>query len=248
MLSPRRMAIALFTFLCAFLVLGIQAYSPQNIAPEQDCDQVIEHRYYRLCYLYEYRLSLWTSHELTRAQIRGSQKRTDDYRLDPKVLKNGVEGGDYRRSGFDRGHLVPAADMRLNYQAMSESFYMSNMTPQRPGFNRGIWQSLERLSRSLVLSRGDAIVITAPVLERGLNVLKKGIAIPKEFYKILYWPKKQMFAAFLLPNQKQSGLEPEDFQVTVDEIEQKTGLDFFSHLPDELEDRIEAQLSPLPLL
>ena len=219
-----------------------------KIAPESPCDQVIKHGYYKLCYLDKYRLSLWTTHELTPQSIRGNQKRTDNYRLDPRLFSSfeGVEGGDYRRSGFDRGHLVPAADMRLNYQAMSESFYMTNMTPQAPGFNRGIWQSLERLCRNLVLNYGAALVITAPVLEEGLGQLKKGITIPKMFYKILYWPKKDLMMAFLLPNQKQSGLEPQDFQVTVDEVEQQTGLDFFAHLPDSLEDQLESRLSSIP--
>ncbi len=233
-------------FLFATFVFNLSIFAaslPEYLSPKSNCDQLIEHPYYRLCYDSDHRLSLWTLHYLDSSFIEGSTNRTDDYRLDPLVLK-GVEGRDYKGSGFDRGHLVPAADMRLNHKAMSESFYMSNMTPQRPGFNRGIWQSLERLVRRLVLKRGPAYVITAPILNDGLTRLKKNISIPQDFYKIVYWPKQREAIAFLIPNESQSGQSPRDFQVSVDQLENLTSLDFFWHLEDGEEDILEAQILP----
>lgn len=252
--QPLRPVLRLVSVFCLAVIIvistvwGHQTY--QNFPPvlhdKSHCDQVLKHRYLELCYQSEHRLSLWASHILTERQIRGRQSRTDNYRKDPLVIENPVEASDYRRSGFDRGHLVPAADMKQNYVAMSESFFMTNMTPQRPGFNRGIWQSLERLTRKLVLSQGTAQVVTAPVLKAGLPKLKKAISIPEKFYKIIFWPDKKLMLAFLIPNQSQSGLKPSDFQVTVDEIEQVTGLDFFSYLSDSLEEELEGSISPIP--
>jgi endonuclease G len=218
-------------FLLATFVFNHSLFAnslPEYLSPKSSCDQLIEHPYYRLCYASNHRLSLWTLHYLDSSFIEGSTSRTDDYRLDPLVLK-GVEERDYKGSGFDRGHLVPAADMRLNYKAM-------------PGFNRGIWQSLERLVRRLVLQRGPAFIITAPILNNGLTRLKKNISIPQEFYKIVYWPKKREAIAFLIPNESQSGQSPRDFQVSVDQIENLTSLDFFWHLEDGEEDILEAQI------
>ena len=169
----------------------------------------------------------------------GTQSRTNDYRAD-RNISTPVGPRDYSGSGFDRGHLVPAADMKINRQAMSETFFMTNMTPQRPGFNRGIWQSLERTMRKLVASKGLAYVITAPILANGLPRLPKNIAIPESYYKIAYFPKTQEMWAYLIPNFSQKGRKLQEFLVSVDEIETLTGIDFYSQLPDALEDRLEA--------
>lgn len=214
---------------------------PEFLNPLAHCDQMIEHQYYRLCYQQEHRISLWSLHYIDKSYISGTTKRTDDYRLDPSVT-SGVDAKDYKGSGFDRGHLVPAADMRLNRLAMSESFYMSNMTPQAAPFNRGIWQSLERMVRQLVLDKGEAYVFTAPVLYSSLPKLKKDISIPQEFYKIVYWPKRKEALAFLIPNSSQAGRSPKDFQVSIDDLEAVTNLDFFWHLEDSEEDILEAQI------
>lgn len=215
-----------------------------NIVPWGDCPVVLEHSYYKVCYQEDGRIARFTTHELKKSYLNGNQRRTNDYRPDP-LLSNPVDDGDYARSGFDRGHLVPAADMKQSRTSMSESFYMSNMTPQRPDFNRGIWQSIEKAVRRAVSNNGDAIILTIPLLRPGLPQLPSRVAIPEWFSKIIYWPKSQRAVAFLIENKGHSGSSYRDFQVTIDEVEMMSGLDFFKGLPDEIEDVMESTIEPL---
>ena len=211
--------------------------------PKAPCDLELEYTYYQLCYSPKHRISKWAMHELTLAQIKGSQDRTNDFRPDLSI-DDPVFGNDYRRSGFDRGHLVPAADMRLNFQAMSETFYMTNMTPQNPGFNSGVWNSLEAHIRKEVEHLGPALIITAPVLmeTESYPMIRSEVSIPDEFYKIAYFYKNQSMQAYLIPNTHAQGKSFRTFSVSVRDIEDLTGIDFFSELPDDLENTLESNV------
>lgn len=211
-----------------------------NFKPKAPCDLELDYNYYQLCYSVEHRISKWAMHELTLAQIKGSQARTNDFKADHRA-PNPVHADSYRRSGYDRGHLVPAADMRLNHQAMSETFFMTNMTPQNPGFNSGVWNSLEAHIRKEVERLGPALIITAPILLEQQNylMLQSGVSIPDEFYKIAYFYADQSMQAFVIPNAHAHGQSYRSFKTTVREIETLTAIDFFSELPDDLENMLE---------
>ena len=125
--------------------------------------------------------------------------------------------------------------MKWSEVAMSESFLMSNLSPQRPGFNRGIWWKLDESGRDPVIANEEVYVVTGPLLtdgpysEIGLN----GVDIPKRYFKMLLDYKELEFKAvgFILPNES-SSLPLSRFAVSVDVVDQVTGLDFFCHLPD----------------
>lgn len=204
-----------------------------------DCSrgELVAHTFYTLCYAEEHEQAFWTEHTLNRAQITGTQRRTNNFKYDPKISTQSAGPRDYRGSGYDRGHLVPAGDMKVNYTSMSESFFMSNMSPQTPGFNRGIWRVLEERIRSW-FEGDDLIIITGPVLKSGLSKLNE-ISIPEEYYKILFHPSKSRMIAFLMKNE--SSRQPlENFVVSVDYLEQLTELDFFSSLPVADQEILEA--------
>lgn len=223
------------------LMLFFVSFSAWALEPVAHCDQTISHNYFSICYSNDHRQAVWTFHKLTKDSIKGPQSRTNDYRFDSKV--NGPVGGDdYRHSGFDRGHLVPAGDMKLNRTSMSQSFFMSNMSPQNPAFNRGKWRALEVSFRDHVLNWGEAYVSTGPVLSEGLEQIASGVSIPKFYYKVAYFPGKKVMLAFIMPNERIS--DPiERFQVSVDEVEARTEIDFFTSLPDEIEERLESSNS-----
>lgn len=205
--------------------------------------EVVNHAYFSLSYIENHELSEWVAHKLTKRSITGRTKRTNNFRFDPKVSTKTVNGSDYRKSGFDRGHMVPAGDMKLNRTAMSESFYMSNIAPQRASFNRGIWRSLEERIRSWVRAEGQMYVITGPVLERGLPPLNhSGVSVPSLYYKIvLSLNGKPKMIGFLFENY--GSKQPlRKFAVSVDSIEQMTGIDFFPALADDLESQLESQV------
>lgn len=212
-----------------------------HTCPSQD---FIQHRYYSLCYSDQHEQSYWTHHLLTIASVNGPQKRTNNFRSDPKIASGSAGRNDYRRSGFDRGHMVPAGDMKLNYQSMSESFFMSNMSPQSPGFNRGIWRRLEELVRSWVRSGRDMLVVTGPILEDGLPRVNNLVSIPKYHYKIVFDhknPKAQKMIAFLFPNEYSKD-SIKSFATTVDHIEKMTGLNFFRNLSVKLQNKLESKI------
>jgi len=149
---------------------------------------------------------------------------------------------DYKGSGYDRGHLAPAADMKYNSVAMSESFYMSNMSPQNPSFNRGIWKRLESLVRGWG-EKFDIFVSTAGVLSSdNLGAIGGNrVTIPSKYYKVIYAPDKNIMIGFLLTNKKQSG-DLSSYAVSIDKIESLTGIDFFSELPDNIEEELESKV------
>ena len=219
--------------------LGFSQSSKDNYWPQGPCDQILENHYYTVCYSYDHRQALWAHHQLTIESIKGKHKRKDNFRKDKRVTFP-VGSKDYRGSGYDRGHMVPAADMKLSKLSMSETFFMTNMSPQNPSMNRGLWASLENKVRSWVLKDGMAYVITAPLLAENLPMIKSQVSIPDYYYKIIYFEKKKIMKAFLVPNRKPSDKNFYQYSISVDELEVLTGLDFFSELPDHLEEKLEA--------
>ncbi len=207
---------------------------------------VVEHANYVLQYDERFEQPDWVAYELTRKEAEGRVKRKDDFRADPSVLTGSADPADYRRSGFDRGHLAPAGDMKFSTKAMDESFYMSNMSPQRPGFNRGIWKELETLVRRWAEENGSLYVVTGPVLNKAYypTIGKDKVAVPEYYYKVLldYTEPELKGIGFILPNKKCS--DPvEDYAVSIDKVETVTGIDFFPKLPDAEEEKLESRIN-----
>jgi endonuclease G len=126
---------------------------------------------------------------------------------------------------------------------MSDTFFMTNMSPQRPQFNRGLWLSIERRVRSMVLRYGEAYVITAGVLQTGLPTLSTGISVPDLFFKVLYFPQAELMQAFLVENKKVArSADESDYLVPVDEVETLTGLDFFKDVPETIQAHLESEV------
>lgn len=232
-------ALIILSFLAFKNILSAEPYNPDP----NYCDYKLEYSYYNLCYSMHHRQALWAQHELTTDQIKGRQNRTNDFKADYRV-SDPVYPNDFKGSGFDRGHLVPAADMKLNSTSMSDTFFMTNMSPQNSSFNSGIWNALEGHLRSEVLKLGPATVITAPLIISSESYVKirSGITVPKEYYKIAYFHQSQILKAYLIPNKSSEGKKYSDFKITVDELEELTGLDFFGELPDDLEVLLESSL------
>lgn len=195
----------------------------------------------------------WVCYHLTAAYLAVGVGRTDDFRPDPDVLggDDRAELSDYRGSGYDRGHLAPAADMARSRITMSESFILTNIVPQVPGFNRGIWKRLETEVRAWAVERGDINVCAGPIYldDDGDGVVEFDVigrgrtAVPDAFFKIVVAREDSGVdvIAFVLRNTKyQSGTKLAGFIVSVDEVEALTGLDFLDRVDDEVEKKIES--------
>jgi len=167
-------------------------------------DQIIHHNYYTLKYNNNHKQAEWTAYKLTADHTFGKLPRTNNFRLDPYVSTNFASLEDYRGSGYDRGHLVPAGDMKWDSVAMSESFYLSNISPQKPGFNRGIWKKLENQVRIWAKDNELLYIVTGGVLESDLSTIGNNkVSIPKYFYKVILDYKEPEIKAigFILPNE-----------------------------------------------
>ena len=181
-------------------------------------------------------------YQITPELINGSQARTDDFRPDPLVSTGSASLADYSGSGYDRGHLCPAADMKLNKTSMSETFYLSNMSPQVAGFNRGIWSMVEDQVRKWAIEFNGLDVATGPIFKDNLGTIGADkVTVPGYYYKVLYSEKKKIMIGLILPNAS-SSKSLDQFVVTVDEIEKETGIDFFSGLDDTLENHLEGSI------
>jgi len=170
--------------------------------------------------------------------------RTNDFREDYKVKTGSASLLDYKGSGYDRGHLAPAADFKWSSTAMSESFFMSNMSPQHPSFNRGIWKKLEGSVRNWADDNSEIYVVTGPILTSSNSTIGyNGVSIPNYYYKVIldYHEPELKGIGFILPNQK-SSRSLQSFAVTIDEVERRTGINFYHSLPDKIEEQIESNI------
>lgn len=212
--------------------------------PASSGKQIIRHAHFTLAYSEQYEQAVWVAYELTRAEVLQNRERSENFREDPLVISGSASPDDYRRSGFDRGHLAPAGDMGFSEQAMSESFYMSNISPQVPAFNRGIWKDLEENVRKWAVEEGSLYVVTGPVLDGSRRKIGANkVTVPSYFYKVLldYRGPEIKAVGFLFPN-KGSKKKLQSFAIAIDEVEKLTEIDFFSALPDSLEEALESEI------
>ena len=207
----------------------------------------------------EYKMAAWTFHQLNTDVTFGSNSRTNDFRMDSTISCGTATEVDYfktktnedgtiqtRGFGFDRGHLVPSADLKWSKAAMSETYYYSNITPQKPDFNRESWAQLESLVRKIADNEKKILfVLTGPILHKGLEVNNESenkLKIPELHYKIIadLSNENPRGIAFLMPNKKCDS-KVSNYVVPIDSIERLTGLDFFSLISDSLEQKIEGK-------
>ena len=170
--------------------------------------------------------------------------RYNKFAPDPEVRGAQAYDTDYKGSGFDRGHIAPAGDMKWNEDAMRESFYLSNVCPQNRNLNRGDWKELEELEREWALQYGSVSITAGPIYSNNQpqRIGANHVAVPDGFFKVLLvgYPKSPKAYGFVYKNE--AGSRPmKSYQLSVDEVERITGMDFFPALPDNVENRIEAE-------
>ena len=194
----------------------------------------------------------WVAYHLTKENLQGKANRKDNFRPDPDLPEGKrSELEDYKKSGFDRGHMAPAADFKRSDEAMSETFFLSNMAPQQPKLNRGIWSKLEDQVRSLAETHGSIWIFTGPLYLDSLDhriapkehIGPHNVAVPTHFFKAILCEhpdgQHEMYA-FVMKNQleKLPGTS-KDYVATVRRVEELSGLNFFHRLPDDEEKLLE---------
>ena len=194
-------------------------------------DQIIDREGYALGYSQKYRQPLWVTYRLTREEAcSGFLERSNSFKTDMCVLGGSATPNDYLHSEYDRGHLAPAADMRWSVDAMSDSFYMSNMSPQTPSLNRDVWKRAEIFARDCAVKEGSVFIVSGPIVtnDNPCTIGASCVTVPDLFYKVIYdeTPPEKM-VAFVMPNNKING-DIWLYATNVVAVEEMTGLCFFS--------------------
>ncbi|WP_261664277.1 DNA/RNA non-specific endonuclease [Deinococcus sp. Marseille-Q6407] len=164
---------------------------------------------------------------LSPTELGGNVQRQDNFVPDPDLPAGESAGlNDYRSSGYDRGHMAPAADFKSSPQAMQESFYLSNMVPQNHHMNTGVWAALESAVRSCAGDRGGVFVLSGPVLSKHPKTIGEGVAVPDSLFKVVVSGKEAR--AFVIPNRSQpSDTSFSRYEVTPAKVQSLTGLTLF---------------------
>ncbi len=224
---------------------GVEIPAPLTSRPEE----LLLHEGHTISYNRNTLLPNWVAWVLTPERTRGNVRRTDDFQPDLSIIKGPIaQLEDYRHSGYDRGHMCPAADNKHSRTAMRESFLLSNICPQTAELNRGDWDSLEKLCRSWATAYDSVFIVSGPVIEEGEKYSGIGphrVAVPDLFFKVVlrftdYAPGAEAIG-FLFRNDN-SSQPPRQCVVSVDSVEVRTGIDFFPSLPDSVESVVEASI------
>lgn len=211
--------------------------------PETIPSQIVNYEGMILSFNKDLHIPNWVAWELTATEVSGTFPRDDNFRGDDNVIGS-AEKWDYSYSGYDRGHMAPAGDMKWSAKAMDESFYMTNMCPQAKSLNTGAWKRLEEKCRQWAEIDSAIIVICGPIVTDPINeyIGDSKVAVPQRFFKVILSPyiENPRGIGFIMPNAKVPG-GMQAAAVSIDEVEQVTGYDFFSSLPDEIENDVESQ-------
>lgn len=215
-----------------------------NYLPTSTTGAIVTHAYYTLSYSEKHEQAEWVAYRLTKEHTTYNNFKRPYFEIDPLVKTKAASWKNYKKSGYDRGHLCPAADRKFNKKAFVETFLTSNISPQKNSFNAGIWNNLEKQVRYWVKKENELYVITGPVFSESTKSIGfEHVTVPSHFYKIILKNGKQpKLIAFLLPH-KASSKSLSNFVVSTDYLEKLLKIDFFKSIPDSIEDKLEKSTS-----
>lgn len=212
--------------------------------PNGMTSQIKEYTGFTLSYNKDNRTPNYVAWELLGTEVSTEWPRNDNFWQDNDI--NGcTKHSDYTGSGYDRGHMCPAADQKWSEQAMIDCFVMANMCPQLHDLNAGAWEKLEEKERIWAKRDSAILIVAGPIYTDGDTYIEKSkVKVPDAFFKVLIAPylDQPRGIAFVYPHMKCPG-NMQEYATTIDEVEKITGFDFFSALPDEIENKIESEYS-----
>ena len=212
-----------------------------NYLPSSKSKQIVEHAYYSLSYNEENEQAEWVAYELNLKHIEYNDFKRPYFKEDPLVKTQSASWRNYKNSGYDKGHLCPAADRRFNKKAHDETFLTSNISPQLHKFNAGIWNDLEKKIRYWLKKDKQLYIVTGPVFGSSKKTIgSEYVTVPTHFFKIIlkYGNGEPKMMGFLIPHNTNSR-QLKQFVTPVNEIERLSGFDFFKELPDDIENSLE---------
>lgn len=212
------------------------------VMPESTQSEMIDYTGFTVSFNADKRQPNYVAWELTDEETEGEVPRRTKFLTDYRV-KGCATDADYRRSGYDRGHMAPAADMKWSEKAMDDCFYFTNICPQDRNLNSGAWGKLEAKCRQWAKRYGSLVIVCGPVLTDAMpkTIGPDKVPVPQRFFKVVLArdANPPMAIGFIMNNGRVEG-GMQQAAVTVDEVERVTGFDFFSSLPDDIENKVES--------
>lgn len=211
--------------------------------PDGVPEQMLRRAGYTASYNKTTKLPNWVAWHLTADRTTGPAKRSGvDFQADMDVPAPRAEDSDYYGSGYDRGHMCPAADNKYSEKAMEESFLFTNMCPQNGNLNRGDWNEMEQACRRWAKEYGGVYIVCGPILYKGKHktIGKNKVVVPEAFFKVVLRTGENPKAIGFIYKNAEGNRPKGDYVNTVDEVERITGIDFFPSLPDDVENKVEA--------
>ena len=205
-------------------------------------EKLVEHIGYTVSFNTKHNIPNWVAYDLTSEEVAGVTPRAKHFEPDPQIIDCPTTD-DYKNSGYDRGHMAPAGDMKWSEQAMTESFYLSNICPQNHNLNGGDWKALEEHLRTMATQYEKVYIACGPIISakpKTIGMYHK-VAVPDAFFKVVLRKKGDSWSAigFMMPNQA-GHKSLNKYAMSVDDIEIITDMDFFYNLPDEIEEIVES--------
>ena len=220
------MRILMTSLLILLTAIGFSQQLPQKITND---NQIIKHDGYILSYNETHEQPNWVYYIIKPSDLSGEKvKRKNNFKADGLIKTGSATLKDYKGSGYDRGHLKPSGDEPTDRTQMDETFYMSNMSPQEPSFNRGIWKKLENYVRTEALKSDSIIVVTGGILVDGLRTIGDSkVSVPKHFYKFItiYRGETVERVVFIIPNKK-SDMPLYTYKMTLETLEMFANIEF----------------------
>ncbi|QNK76224.1 DNA/RNA non-specific endonuclease [Winogradskyella sp. PAMC22761] len=213
--------------------------------PTSTTNQIVHHQNYSLSYSEPHEQAEWVAYELKSAHLSSTNRKRPYFEIDDTVKTGAAHWRNYKKSGYDKGHLCPAGDRRFTKAAYDETFLTSNISPQEHQFNAGVWNRLEQKVRYWAKKNDGIFVVTGGILKDNLKTIgDENVSVPNQFYKVILdnTNGKIKMLAFLMDHEN-SSLPLYKFVVPVDSLETLTGIDFFPELDDSIENKLEASSS-----
>lgn len=208
-------------------------------------EKIVHHTGYTVSFNTDWLIPNWVAYELTAEEVQGVEPRSNKFEPDPQIWQS-QSTDEYKNSGYDRGHMAPAADMKWSKQAMEESFYTSNICPQNKNLNKGDWKDLEEHVRAMATKYDHVYIVCGPIVSAKPKTIGQysyinRVSVPDAFYKVILRKNNESWSAvgFMMPNQ--AGHKPlNKYAMSMDDIEIITDIDFFVALPDSIEEIVES--------
>lgn len=228
----------------ALILVSLPSFAQVWLPLEETPSEIVNHSAITIGYNEEHEVANWVGYVLRPEHLQNCVERSNNFKEDPLLRTGSGTPEDYKSSGYDRGHLAPAGDMKWSRTAMRETFYMSNISPQTGKMNRGQWAQLEVLVRAWAKDADETIVFTGTILDGKLpRIGRTGISVPNEHYKVLLRSKDgKLDAIGFLMSRNPTGPDIETYALPVRVIERLARVDFFPHLTSAVQDSVESEI------